>query len=64
MRKYGGYISAINKDKECNSQYCVVEVDSPTRVVAKLMEQCLLAYPESEGWRSHATSQSEGIVIY
>lgn len=63
MRKYGGYISAI-KNGEAYTQPWVVECESPMEVVGKLLEECKKQYPELDGWTNHATSQSEGIVIY
>lgn len=63
MRQYGGHVSAI-KDKESASQYYIVKADSPLKAVAKLMDQFMLLYPESEGWHSHSTGQAEGLRIY
>ena len=62
LRRYRGYISAI-KNGESNSRVHSVKSDNPLTVVKQLQDYCKQAYPESEGWHSHATSQADEIVV-
>lgn len=63
MRKYGAQISAIKEDK-AHTKVWFLESDSPLTVLRKFEQACKEQYPESEGWRSHSTSQPDAIVIY
>jgi hypothetical protein len=62
MNKYCGYISAI-KDGDAETRPIFVEAECPGTAFSSLIDAAYTAFPEKEGYSSHATSTEEGLVL-